>query len=462
MKKTLLLLSTMLLTVAACAQTTRKFVVYPNGAKMTAYLPANPSGRAIVDLPGGGYAFLATDHEGHQWAPWMNERGTAFFVLEYRMPKGDRTIPLNDAYAAMKMVRDSAAAWHINPYDVGIMGFSAGGHLASAVSTHAEWTVRPNFSVLFYPVITMNEATSHAGSCINFLGEGRKDPKLVKQWSSEEQVQEHLTPPAVLLLSNDDDVVPPVTNGVAYYSALRRQNLNASMFIYRSGGHGWGFGPTAFHEQMLRDLDGWLATLKAPRQDAIRVACIGNSITCGMGIPMNDNLGYPAVLQQLLGDGYQVKNFGVSARTLLYKGDLPYVKEEAWHDAQAFCPDVVILKLGTNDAKDYNWVHGADFGHDLQLMLDTLKALPTHPKIFLCSPIPAAKIWGISDSVIVNGEMPVIRKVAKKNKATYIDLHTLFNNSDGKQMQRDGIHPNKNGAAQLARIIAPYIKGEKK
>lgn len=459
MKRLLLTLNFLVFALLMSAQTAQKFVVMPGGAKMTVYLPAQPSGRAIVDLPGGGYSHLATAHEGHDWAAWMNERGIAFFVLEYRMPHGDRNIPLRDAYAAMKLVRDSAAAWHVNPYDVGIMGFSAGGHLASAVSTHAEWTVRPNFSVLFYPVISMDERLGHGGSCINFLGESRHQKDIVKEWSSDQAVQNHLTPPAVILLSNDDGAVPSVTNGVAYYTAMRQHGLDCSMFIYPTGGHGWGFRPSfAHHDQMLSDLDSWLNRLKAPRENAFRVACIGNSITDGFGIDMNDALGYPACLQRLLGDGYYVKNFGVSARTLLNKGDLPYMNEEAWHDALAFKPNIVIIKLGTNDAKDYNWVHGADYGKDLQQMIDSLKALPTKPKIYVCSPIPAAKIWGISDSVIVNGEMPVLKKVAKKNKATFIDLHSLFKNEDRKQMQHDGIHPTKAGAAQMAGIIAPYIK----
>jgi len=443
--------------------TARHFVLtLDGGARLTAYLPAHPSGRAIVDLPGGGYTHLATDHEGHQWAGWMNDHGIAFFVLEYRMPKGDRNIPLSDAYHAMTTVRDSATAWHVNPYDVGIMGFSAGGHLASSVSTHAEWAARPNFSILFYPVVSMDERISHKWSCINFLGEaGAKDAALVRQWSNEQQVRSHLTPPAVIFLSNDDRVVPPVTNGVAYYAAMHRAGNNCALYTYPTGGHGYGFNASfAFHRQMLDELDAWLRALPAPSEQAVRVACIGNSITDGMGIALSDTYGYPATLQRLLGKGYNVKNFGVSARTLLNKGDLPYMNEGAWRDALAFCPDIVVVKLGTNDAKDYNWKHGADFGRDLQQMVDSLRKLPTKPQIFLCSPIRARDIWGISDSVIVHGEMPVIQRVAKKNKLHFIDLHTEFQETEG-MMQRDGIHPTDKGAAQLAKIIASHIHTQK-
>ena len=448
---------------AAATPTARQFVItFEEGARLTAYLPAQPSGRAIVDLPGGGYSHLAVDHEGHQWADWMNRQGIAFFVLEYRMPKGDRTIPLTDAYRAMTTVRDSATAWRVNPYDVGIMGFSAGGHLASAVSTHAPWAARPNFSILFYPVVSMDERVTHKGSCANFLGaEGMKDQRLIRQWSNDACVRRHLTPPACVILSTDDRVVPPVTNGVAYYSAMRRAGNNCALYAYPSGGHGYGIRKNfAFHEQMLGDLKAWLATIAAPREQALRVACIGNSITDGMGIDMSEVYGYPAVLQRLLGKNYNVKNFGVSARTLMNKGDLPYMKEQAWVDAQAFLPNIVVIKLGTNDSKDYNWIHGADYGADLQKMVDTLRALPSKPQIYVCSPIPAARIWGISDSVIVNGEIPAIKRVVKKNKLAYIDLHTEFKPTEGL-MQRDGIHPTDKGAAQLAKIIAAHIHTQK-
>ena len=443
--------------------TARHFIcTLDGGARLTAYLPAHPSGRAIVDLPGGGYSRLATDHEGHQWAEWMNGQGIAFFVLEYRMPKGDRNIPLGDAYRAMTTVRDSADAWHVNPSDVGIMGFSAGGHLASSVSTHAPWAARPDFSILFYPVVSMDARRTHKGSCVNFLGtEGMADKELVQQWSNDRQVRRHLTPPAVVMLSTDDRAVPPVSNGVAYYAAMRNAGNNCALYAYPSGGHGWGFRQNfAFHSQMLADLQAWLATVKAPAAKALRVACIGNSITDGMGIDMSEVYGYPAVLQRLLGTGYNVKNFGVSARTLMHSGDLPYTHEAAWRDAKDFCPDIVVLKLGTNDAKDYNWKHAADFAPDLQHMVDTLRSLPSKPRIILCSPIKARDIWGISDSVIVNGEMPVIRKVAKRNGLEYLDLHSTFVEADGT-MQADGIHPTDKGAAAMAKIVADQIRKAK-
>ena len=462
MKKTLTFILA-LLTLPLWSQTARQFTVNitPDGlAKMEAYLPQQPTGRAIVDCPGGGYSHLATQHEGHDWAPWFNERGIAFFVLTYRMPNGDRTIPLGDAQQAIRIVRDSAQVWGINPLDVGIMGFSAGGHLASSVSTHSEFDCRPDFSILFYPVISMDQRVTHKGSCVNFLGEeGAKDDKLVKLWSNQNAVVSHLTPPAIILTANDDGVVPPVTNGVAYYSEMRKKGNHCSLYVYPSGGHGFGFRSTwPYHDQMLTDLSSWLQSLSQHPVDAVRVACIGNSITHGSGIDMQEQKGYPAQLQRLLGNGCVVKNFGVGARCMMSTSDHPYMQEQAWRDAKAFLPNIVVIKLGTNDSKDYQW-NQQQYEKDYQAMLDTLKALPSKPAIYLCTPIRAFRDkWGITDSVIVNGVIPSIEKIAKKNRLTVIDLHGVI--TDEKQMTGDMIHPNAAGAGAMSKVIYEAIKPE--
>ena len=449
-----------LLVTGAQAQTARKFTLdlTANGeAQMVCFLPETPSGKAIVGVPGGGYSMLSNGHEGYLASEWLNQQGIAYFVVNYRLPKGDRTKPISDVENGIRIVRDSAQQWGINPHDVGIMGFSAGGHLSSVISTHSAFDVRPDFSILFYPVISMDERVSHKWSCVNFLSEqGQKDPALVHDFSTMNAVRRHLTPPALIITASDDRLVPPVTNGVAYYSAMRNAGNDCAMYIYPTGDHGFGFGPWfKYHDQMLTDLGNWLKARQTPKPGAIRVACIGNSITDGHGIDMATSYGYPAILQKKLGSGYWVKNFGVSGRTMLNKGDLPYMNEMAWRDAQAFQPDIVIIKLGTNDSKPQNWQHKAEFGQDLEQMINALH--PEKTKIFLCTPIPAVKsTWDISDSVIVNGIIPIQEAVAKKYGVQVIDLHTLFAN-DADKMLPDGIHPDGKGAERLAEIIGNVI-----
>lgn len=460
-RKMLMLLLLAAAVVTLPAQTKRKFTINitPDGQSvMTAYLPERPSGRAVVALPGGGYVHLAMDHEGHDWAPYFNSQGIAYFVLKYRMPKSNRDIPLGDARQAMRTVRDSARAWSVNPLDVGIMGSSAGGHLASSVSTHSEFDARPDFSILFYPVISMNQRDSHRGSCVNFLGEdGAKDEKLVKEWSNQNAVRSHLTPPAIIITAHDDGTVPPVTNAIAYYSAMRRAGNKCTLHVYPSGGHGFGFRSSyKYHEQMLADLTAWLQALPQHPAGAKRVACIGNSITHGTGIDMQEQKAYPALLQQMLGRDYVVKNFGVGARCMMNTSDHPYMKELAWRDAMAFCPDIVVIKLGTNDSKDFQW-NQKQYEKDYQAMIDTLRSLPSKPTIYLCTPVKAfADRWGITDSVIVNGVIPSIMKVAKKNRLEVIDLHPVIDNED--MMTSDMIHPNEKGARRMAEVIKERIR----
>ena len=305
--KKILLLILCLPFITAQAQTARKFTINlteDGKAQMVCFLPENPSGKAIVGVPGGGYSVLSNGHEGYMASDWLNKKGIAYFVVNYRLPNGDRTLPMNDVQNGIRIVRDSAAVWNIHPRDVGIMGFSAGGHLASVISTHAAYEVRPDFSILFYPVISMDERVSHKYSCINFLGkEGQKDKNLVRQFSTQNAVKRHLTPPALIITASDDRLVPFVTNGLEYYKAMRNAGNECTMHVYPTGDHGFGFGPWfTYHNQLMSDLSNWLDNRKAPAADAIRVACIGNSITDGHGIDMATQYGYPALLPQKLGD----------------------------------------------------------------------------------------------------------------------------------------------------------------
>ena len=421
------------------------------------FLPAPElaTGRAVVACPGGGYSGLAVNHEGYDWAPYFNKQGIALIVLKYRMPKGDRTLPISDAEAAMKMVRDSADVWNLNPNDIGIMGSSAGGHLASTIATHAPEALRPNFQILFYPVITMDKSFTHMGSHDNLLGKDAS-ADLEKEFSNEKQVTKE-TPRAFIVYSDDDKVVPPA-NGVNYYLALNKKGVPSVLHIYPTGGHGWGIREDFLYKsEMQNELTSWLRSFKAPRKDAVRVACIGNSITFGAGIKNRSRDSYPSVLARMLGDNYWVKNFGVSARTMLNKGDHPYMNEPAYKNALAFNPNIVVIKLGTNDSKSFNWKYKADFMKDAQTMINAFKGLPSQPKIYLCYPSKSYRTGdNINDDIISKEIIPMIKKVAKKNHFPIIDLHAAM---DGMpELFPDKVHPNEEGAKVMAKAVYQALK----
>lgn len=335
------------------------------------------------------------------------------------------------------------------------MGSSAGGHLASTIATHAKPELRPNFQILFYPVITMNQSYTHMGSRNNLLGK-EVSAELEKEYSNEKQVTKE-TPRAFIVYSDDDNAVPPA-NGVNYYLALNKNKVPAVLHIYPSGGHGWGIREGFLYKnEMLDELTTWLRSFKAPRKDAVRVACIGNSITYGARIKNRNRDSYPSVLGRMLGDGYWVKNFGVSARTLLNKGDHPYMKEKAYQDALAFNPNIVVIKLGTNDSKSFNWKYKEDFTKDLQTMVDAFKALPAQPKIYLCYPSKSYRTGdNINDDIISKEIIPMIKKVAKKNHFPIIDLHAAM---DGMpELFPDKVHPNEEGAKVMAKAVYQALK----
>ena len=218
------------------------------------------TGRAVVCCPGGGYSHLATDHEGYAWAPFFNERGIALIVLKYRMPHGHTDVPISDAKEALRVVRENAQKWNIDPRKVGIMGSSAGGHLASTVATHSDSLTAPAFQILFYPVVTFDYRYTHKGSRHGLIGE-QATQEMVDLYSNEKQVTAQ-TPPAIMLLSDDDRVVPS-PNSVNYYLALKQHGIKATMHIYPSGGHGWGSRENfKYHKEMMSDLSAWLETVK--------------------------------------------------------------------------------------------------------------------------------------------------------------------------------------------------------
>lgn len=237
-------------------------------AFITVYHPEKPNGAAVVICPGGGYKFRSMNPEGHNVARWLNEHGITGVVLEYRLPETKSFVPLLDAQRAIRTVRSKAAEWGCDPKRTGIMGFSAGGHLASTAATHFDGgdaqssdpvnqlSCRPDFAILVYPVITMGEKT-HAGSKSNLLGK-TPTPEAVELFSNEKQVTAQ-TPPTFLAHAQDDRGVPP-DNSQMFFDALQAHNVPSEYIKLPSGGHGLDHHQGPMWEEWQTKSLQWMAT----------------------------------------------------------------------------------------------------------------------------------------------------------------------------------------------------------
>ena len=228
---------------------------------------------AIIVCPGGGYARLASGHEGNEVAEAFNKIGVTVFVLKYRLPfdscmTNKEIVPLQDLQQTIKLVRDRAAGFDINPSMLGVIGFSAGGHLASTgitkfsesyIENTSNTSLRPDFAILGYPVISMDSAICHKGSRDNLLGKKAAAAKI-KLFSSELQVTPQ-TPPTFLVHASDDKSVP-VENSVRFYQALIKNKVNAEIHIYQNGGHGFGLNNTTTSDAWFERAITWMRVNK--------------------------------------------------------------------------------------------------------------------------------------------------------------------------------------------------------
>lgn len=241
---------------------------------LTVFLPSpdRSTGTAVLICPGGGYAALAFDHEGNAIARWLNDNGIAGIILKYRLPSDrimqDKSVgPLQDAQEAMRIIRRNAKEWNIDPAKIGVIGFSAGGHLASTLSTHFadkvydvkdKTSARPDFSLLIYPVISFDTTFTHMGSRNNLIGMNPGE-SLVIRFSNELQITEE-TPPTFLVHSTDDRAVP-VLNTISYFNGLQKQGINSEMHVFQKGGHGYGLATGRGTESSWPELCiNWLKT----------------------------------------------------------------------------------------------------------------------------------------------------------------------------------------------------------
>lgn len=242
---------------------------------LTVYLPPKDkaTGTAVLICPGGGYAIVAAGHEGHDVAKKFNEQGIAAFVLKYRLPDTKTSTrpdiaPVQDAQQALLLIREKAKEWQVNPDKVGIMGFSAGGHLASTAGTHFQQAyvnnpsgtnLRPDFMLLLYPVISSDKSFAHQGSFDNLIGKGATADK-VNEFSNEKKVTPQ-TPPTFLVHASDDKAVP-VKNSIVFYEALLQNQVPAELHIYQNGGHGFGLNNATTSDAWFERALNWMKSNK--------------------------------------------------------------------------------------------------------------------------------------------------------------------------------------------------------
>lgn len=246
--------------------------------ELSFYIPENSNGTAVLILPGGGYTQLAIEKEGFKIARWLNKFGITSIVLKYRLPndkimKHKEIGPLQDAQEAIRIIRGNAAEWSIDPSKIGVMGFSAGGHLAATLSTKFSMktyeaeniSARPDFAALIYPVISMKESITHPGSRNSLLGK-KASEEMITSFSNELNVTVN-TPPTFLVHASDDEKVP-VENSIQYFQAARSFNIPAELHIYEKGGHGFGLGNMPTNEKWPEAFIAWLKSNNFLEEDS--------------------------------------------------------------------------------------------------------------------------------------------------------------------------------------------------
>lgn len=455
--------------------------------------PVKATGSAVIICPGGGYSILAMSHEGSDVARRLNEEGITAFVLKYRLPRKetmrDKSIgPLQDAQRAIQLVRENAKQWNIHPNKIGILGSSAGGHLASTAGTHFQKSyidnpnntnLRPDFLILNYPVISFSDSLTHNGSRINLIGgataapvikDSRKYKELgmtdvdISTFSNELQVTSK-TPPTFITAPLTDKTVP-VGNTFAFVAALQQNKVPVETFIYSTGAHGYGMiNPTA-KEQWIDACLRWMkknfdqppmdwANLKRfqednkkvglPKANENRVVFMGNSITEGW------SKADPSFFE-----GKPYLNRGISGQTtpqmvLRFKQDVVDLK-----------PTVVVILAGINDIAGNTGPMTLEQTRDNIVTMAQL-AMANGIKVVLSSVIPAYDFpWRAgmepANKVVVLNKM--IKEYADKNKLVYLDYHTAMKderNGLKKELGYDGVHPTLQGYKVMAPLAEKAI-----
>ncbi|MFI3261668.1 MAG: GDSL-type esterase/lipase family protein [Rikenellaceae bacterium] len=435
-------------------------IFYPNDQKKGKNRPV------VISFFGGGWA-TGNPNQFYEQSEYYASLGMVAISAEYRISKTDKTTPFEcvmDGKSAVRWVREHYKELGINPNKIVTSGGSAGGHVAACTALIEGYeddedlsiSSVPNAMILFNPVLN----TTKAGYGAN---------KLVGR-ETEISAYHHIRPnlPPTIVMHGTHDTTVPYQNSVDFTKEMVENGNDCTLISAFGENHGF-FNGTFFRESCgHRNIDrcmyestlflsrlGFISKKIKPTKEPLRIACLGNSITFGATVTDRANNSYPAVLQGLVGDDYEVKNFGLSGSTLLKKGNKPYTESDQYKQLYEYAPEVIILKLGTNDSKAMNWKYGDEFMNDYIKLIEALKANPVRrPEIIVCAPTPAFlgnETEKINDSIIVNQIIPIIKQVAKKKNLLFIDTYSHF---EGKgEFFPDKIHPNNEGAKELANYI---------
>lgn len=505
MKKSFLLSLLLLLTLGVSAQGRLEFDVWPNGAPndngllpenergadrgsisgscvahLTVFPAARPNGLSVVICPGGGYTHLAMNHEGFNWADWFNAQGITCGVLKYRMPQGNYQVPLSDAQEAIRIFRRHADEWGIS--QVGIMGSSAGGHLAAMTSTHwsDEWVVptgdgdgtplpscRPDFQILLYPVVSVDSAITHWGTRVGVVGKTPTDEQ-VRQFSNDRMVTPY-TPQAFLMLSADDKVVVP-ENSIRYFDALNAYRVPVEMHIYPTGGHGWGFGDNfPYKPEWTAELSAWLRRLQNPGK---KVSILGDSYStyAGFQVPAHNLTWYytqPRMgndvsdvsqtwwFQYIQREGYRLeRNASYSGSTICntgYNGEDYTDRSFVNRIGDLGDPDIIFVFGGTNDSwakvpmgkylyKEKQWTKEALYGFrpaTAKMLSDLKQCYPNAEIYFLLNSELSDDVNTSVETICAHYDVPLIR------------LHDI---------EKQAGHPSQKGMRAIADQIQAFIR----
>lgn len=431
-------------------------------AQLLAYLPAQCNGKAVIICPGGAYVGLALDIEGTDFASWFRKQGIAAFVLKYRMPKGRNGIPLKDAEKAMRIVRGNAEKWGINPDNIGIMGSSAGGHLASTLATHySSDESKPDFQILLYPVITMDKSYTHMGSRVNLLGNS-PTADLVRAYSNELQVKS-TTPPCFIAVSAKDELVP-VKNSLTYTQNLIDKGVPVALHVYPGGYHGFGFrSDFKDHDIFLTDLQDWLdkeivvkpvisskALIKHFSGDNCQISC-----NCAMPLDYRSVNGkdYGTTFENLCDNDHEHTILhsrfdwaasgivGMDLRTQdewiqvdLQRNDIRYFNYEFWGIANNSAydnPNDIVIEATNTPDDDASWKQVAEDKPDAKSVSDYYYLSPTidmgaayrYVRFVIKSTVTNAAYWNISEFQMYNSALTSVKDVnasaARAKEAVY-------------------------------------------